>query len=235
MMEEESSGLESPAETTTTTVQILVDTSWIELPYYFVRDLWRWSKATMGCYLTFFLFEPIMDPTSLIDLSIGLILLERVGANLQPHEEVRILTEKMILEHVQHRQTVEMMEVEEQAVLYTLGLLLGSPIMTLFASTVLIFSFVVANSNYNSSLLAPLWFRIFTRQRSTTIMYILLALFCLESILILAILLLACHALVFPQYLEEHIAVLFTLTGVWILSLMASSVVRYNLYQSIGN
>jgi hypothetical protein len=225
MMEEESSGLESPAETTT--VQIRLDTSWIERPYYYVRDLWRWSKATMGCCLTVLLFEPIMDPTSLIDLSIGLMLLERI----QPYEEVRILSEKIILQQGQHRQTVE---VEEQVVLYILGLLLGSPIMTLFASTVLIFSFVLANSNYHSSLLAPLWFRAFTRQRSTSVMYMLLALFCLESILILAILLLACHALAFPQYLEEHIAVLFTLTGAWILSLMASSVVRYNLYQIIG-
>jgi hypothetical protein len=34
--------------------------------------------AAMGYYLTFLLFEPIMDPTNLIDLSIGLILLERV-------------------------------------------------------------------------------------------------------------------------------------------------------------
>ena len=105
----------------------------------------------------------------------------------------------------------------------------------LFIALTAMFAVVVSNSNSNSTIFAPIWFRMMTRQTTASIMYLLLILFCFESILVLGILILACHTLLFPQYVEENLSLLFVLSGLWTTSLMASSIVRYNLYQSIGD
>jgi hypothetical protein len=174
------------------------------------------------------IFEPIMDPMILIDLSIALLILERVGANLQPYEP-RFLNESNMAVPPQQ---VANDKVDPS----TIVTLLGSPLMALFGTLALVFS-CMANSSYNShSTLLADGLRMASQQRSAVLLYILLVLFCFESVLVLSILLVACHALTFPQYeAEEHITVLFLLTVAWVISLMSSNFLRYNLYQSIGD
>jgi hypothetical protein len=200
-------------------------------------------KEAVSCLCLLFV-EPIMDTSSLLDLSIGLLLLERVGSSLQPYETTLLTTtEKMIYSESTNLQgntltseQLELLQRHDQAFHSFAGpafAFLGSP-FCLFLSLAAMF-IVVANSSSNSAIFAPLWFRILTHQSTTFVMYILIVLFVLESVLVVCILVLACHALLFPQYLEENMSILFVLSGLWTASLMASSLVRYNLHQSIGD
>jgi hypothetical protein len=93
------------------------------------------------------IFEPIMDPMILIDLSIALLILYRVGANLQPYEP-RFLNESSMA--VPPQQVVN-----DKVDPSTIVTVLGSPLMALFGTLALVFS-CMANSSYNihSTLLA---------------------------------------------------------------------------------
>jgi Na+/alanine symporter len=201
----------------------------------FVGDLWRWTKDAMGCMTLF--FEPIMDPTSLIDLSIALLVLERVGANyLQPYERRLFLNESSSLA-VPPQQVANDDKVDPSTIA---AAMLGSPTLMVLLFGTLAFSWMAANSSYNNHstmMLLDEGLRMASQQRSAVLLYIMLVLFCFESILVLSLLVTACHALSFPQYgaAEEHITVLFLLTVAWVISLTASNFLRYNLYQSIGD
>ena len=193
-------------------------------------DVWQCTKDAMAFFL-----EPLMDTSSLIDLSIALLLLECVGAYLQPYESTMCHEELLLL---QRAGQLQQSTTTEDAT--TLATLLGSPAIALCGTFTLLLSLMITSSLEGpSSFLAPIWNRIsFLEEYSSTfLMYLLLIMFCVESILILSIMTVACHALLIPQQggAEEHLAMLMFLTTVWVVNLIISSFLRFSLYQSIGD
>jgi hypothetical protein len=211
-----------------TSIRIPINSLWLDRPRDFVGDAWQLTKDAVGCITL--LFEPIMDRTSLVDLSIGLLILEHIGSRLQPFE-VQSLNDKMTAQQpLQHVADMG----ERHDALWTSDIF-GSPAIAIFGTLALLFS-CLANSSYDSRLLAPVWLRmVMPHQSSAVLLYVLLILFCLESVILLSIILLAFHALTFPQYIEEDLAILFIMTGVWICSLFGSTLMRHFLYYSMGD
>lgn len=121
------------------------------------------------------------------------------------------------------------------------GILFGSPFVAVLGGFALALSFI-ANAPYETRMFAPRWLRaLFPRQNlvggysSTILMYLLLFLFCLEGMLMMSILMFGCHAITFPEWIEEDVKILTSLMGVWFTSLLTSSFVRCYLYYSIGD
>lgn len=196
--------------------------------YGFILDIWQLTKNLTTC-----LFEPMMDPTSLIDLSIALLVLERVGANLQPYEPRFVNKESGVIGPLPLQQVQGKIDDSFLSIVN----FLGSPCMAVFGTLALVFS-CMANSSYNvhSTLLAE-GLRMASHTSSVFLLYMLLILFCFETMLVLFIMLVAFHALTVSQNggAEEHITVLFLLTVAWIFSLTASNFLRYSLYQRMGD
>lgn len=182
----------------------------IELPIDFSWGIGVW-KFTWNALSALFL-QPVLDFSGLLDLSIVLLLLERVGTSLQPFEHKllpAIVTENGLFEI-------------ENDVAQTM--VLGSPAIGLFGSLALLFSCFV-NSSYSST---TSWLQ---RGSGTLLLYIILILFCLESILVLSILLIACQAL----YAEESGVLLLVLFLCWLASLVGSNYARQYLFQQMGD
>lgn len=244
----------------------LFSPGWIDFPISFIEAMIQIGGDILSCIGLF--FEPFMDPASLIDLSIGLLLLERVGISLEPPPEAKLLTEKMIMQEIvdavatatsatssaqtagetaataaaatlaqQYSQTIGATTTTGAAAAASLNwylTIVGSPLIALCASLLLVYS-CLSNYTYHTSGLVPFWLRVVAHHRSVIIIYVLVILFCIESILIVSILLLACHAITFPQHFEENMTILLILSGFLMASLTTSNVVRYSLYHSIGD
>ena len=208
------------------TIRIPLNSSiWLDRP----RSAWEWTYEFL-CFLV----EPILDPASLIELSIGLLLLERIGARLQRYEAE--LFDSTVQAAASSRQQQAALE-ETTAIPGSFSGILGSPLIAIFGTFALVFS-CMANSSYNvhSTLMAPSIQRVASQQSSAVLLYLLLIFFCFESMLAISMMLVACHALTFPEFAtEEHINMLFLLAVAWITSLAVSSFTRHSLYQSMGD
>lgn len=176
--------------------------------------------------------QPIMDSKSLMDLSIGMLLMQRVGANIQRYQP------KVMIERVHARDSGSW---ESGDSLLSSAIVYGSSFLAVLGGMTLLLS-CVASSPQNVRRLAPIWIQIFLpRHRhgggssSATMMYFLLILFGVESLLMVSILMFGCHAVTFPEWMEQDLQVLTFLVCAWLTSLLASSFVRYHLYYSIGD
>lgn len=205
------------------TLRIRVDSSfWLDR----TQSLRQWIKDSIG-YLSIFL-EPIIDPMSLIDLSIALLVTERVVASLQSYE-TKFLTDNLILKNYQQSGGTD------EGASWNIGVVFESPVVGLLGILALS-SCILKSSHRLDSTLTPLWERMPPSQSSAILLYLLLALFCFECGLVISIFLLACHALTFPEYATgEYITTLLFLSVAWLISLIGSHFLRYNLYQSLGD
>lgn len=181
--------------------------------------------------------EPIMDRRSLINLSIGVLLLEHVSVHIQRYDP-KTTTERIILPSPTDRDTGSL---DEHDSLLSGGLVFGSPFMAVLGGFALVLS-CLANAPHDASFFAPAWFRVILPPHhhgsgisSALLLYVLLLMFCLESILMISILMFGCHAITFPEWLEHDVKILISLMGTWLTSLLASSFLRYYLYYSIGD
>lgn len=208
------------------TIRIPVNSLMLDAPLSWLEYLWNSAKEVLSSMVLLWI-EPILDSKSLLDLSIGLLLLERVGANIQRYEP------KIILNQAAH--SPPNMEASIPG-----GILFGTPFIAILGSFALVIS-CLSNAPHDTRLFAPTWLRmLLPRHRpagssSTVLVYMLLFLFCLESMLMISILMFGCHAITFPEWLEGDIKILTSLMGAWLVSILASSFVRYFLYYSIGD
>jgi hypothetical protein len=181
----------------TVTIQLPLDFSWGNKVWNFLWDA-----------VSAFFLEPVLDSSGLVDLSIALLLLERIGTFLQPSEQKllpAIVTDSSLF--------VTINELAHSVVL-------GSPAIGLLGSLALLFS-CFANSSFSST---PSWLR---QGSGNLILYIILILFCLESSLILSILLIACQTLHF----DESGGLLLVLFLCCLTSLVGSNYARRYLFQ----
>jgi hypothetical protein len=68
--------------------------------------------------------------------------------------------------------------------------------------------------------------------QATVLLYTMLGLFCLESLLVMTIAVLACHAILFPE-MATSVNQLGLLLGVWLGSLIGSHFLRKHFYRSM--
>ena len=188
----------------------------------FLRLGWEFIKETATCLS--FLMVPIMDEMSLVSFSISLLLLEKLCGSC--------LSMEPTLVQIQMQQATRR-EIVHRSVVADSSQFLIPPLFGLLGTLALVMA-CVANSSSNALLLTPHWFRLLTSQHTVYVIYTLLGLFCLESILVLSILLLAGHALIFPDA-ATSIQNLFLLFGVWLGSLTGSHFLRRHLYRSLGS
>lgn len=214
-----------------TTFQIPVDSFLLDAPMAFLKNVWNAVMEVLTNMVLLWI-EPIMDSKSLIDLSIGMLLMQRVGSNIQRYDP------KAMLERVHTRDSASW---ESGDSLLSSGVLFGSPFAAVLLGIVLVLS-CQANSREDVRRLAPIWIRLFLpRYRhgggssSAALMYLLLFLFGIESLLMVSILIFGCHAITFLEWLEEDLQILTYLVCAWLTTLLASSFVRYHLYYSIGD
>ena len=186
--------------------------------------------------------EPIMDSNSLIELSIVLLLIERVIGSI-PRLDPKILA----MERSTHASTPPLGGGSTDGSWFHVGgALLGSPFITVLGGFAMLLSCLANNAPYETRLFGPNWWRSLFLPRHESLMvgsaaaspgllYFLLLLFCLEGMLLLSITMLGCHALTFPEWIEEDVKIVTSLMGVWLISLLASSSVRCCLYYSMGD
>jgi hypothetical protein len=180
-----------------------------------LRSGWETTKDVIFSLSS--LLCPIMDEWSLTTFCISLLFVERVlGSCLE--------LVPMLLE-------IHAMELKETPDRHLI--MDSTPLISLIA-IVGALALCVANSSSNSLLLTPHWLRLLTSQHTVVILYTLLGLFCLESLLVASIFLLASHALMFPEA-AASVNNLFLLVGVWLGSLIGSHFLRRHLYRSLGS
>jgi hypothetical protein len=185
----------------TVTIQLPLDFSCGNIIWKFL-----WNAVSV------FFLEPVLDSSGLVDLSIALLLLERIGTSLQPLEQKvlpAIVTDSGLFETIN--------ELAHTVVL-------GSPAIGLLGSLALLFSCFV-NSSFSST---PSWLH---QGSGTLILYIILIIFCLESSLILSILLIACKTLHF----DESGGLLLVLFLCCLTSLVGSNYARRYVVQQMGD
>lgn len=181
-----------------------------------LRSGWETTKDFL-CSLPSLLC-PIMDDWSLTTFCISLLFVERVL------ESCLELVPMLLQSH--------MMELNETPDRHLMAD--STPLISPLIAMVGALAVCVANSSSNSLLLTPHWLRLLTSQHTVVILYTLLGLFCLESLLVASILLLASHALMFPEA-AATVNNLFLLVGVWLGSLIGSHFLRRHLYRSLGS
>jgi hypothetical protein len=207
-------------------------------------NLWSSTKEVLSGMAMLWI-QPIMDPKSLIDLSIGLLLMERVSANIQRYDP------KMAMERA-NASPSSFGGFADGAPgtgtgmdsLFPGGILLGSPFIAVLGGVALALS-CLSNAPYDTRIFASTWLRaLLPRQNnlldgggasSAGLLYLLLLLFCFESMLMVSILMFGYHAITFPEWIEEDVKILTSLMGVWLSSLLMSSFVRYYFFYSIGD
>jgi hypothetical protein len=195
------STMEQQTGRNTVTIQLPLDFSWGNIIWNF---LWNAVSA--------FFVEPVLDSSGLVDLSIALLLLERMGTSLQPLDQKilpAIVTDSGLFETINE-------------LAHTM--VLGSPAIGLIGSLALLFSCFV-NSSFSST---PPWLH---QGSGTLILYIIFILFCLESSLILSILFIACQTLHF----DESGGLLLVLFSCCLTSLVGSNYARRYLFQQMGD
>lgn len=187
-----------------------------------------WFDRTVGLLkdvvrIFSFLFEPILDHKGLLDLSIGILVVERIGSSLLPLEE------KFLPAIITSTSGNDLfLEVIREHEYLTNSMIFGSaPVVGLFGSIALIFSFM-ANSSINTSTLFPSWLN---THSGAIALYLIFILFCLEAFLIMAILAIACQNI----YSDERSGLLIILLLFWAISLIGSNYARYHLYQQMGD
>jgi hypothetical protein len=188
---------------------------------HFVEESLRsgWETAKEVLYNLSFLVCPIMDEWSLTTFCISLLFVERVLGSCLELEPILLQIHAMELKETPDRHLV----VDSTPLI--------SPLIAVVVALALLLS-CAANSSSNSLLLTPHWLRLLSSQHTMVIIYTLLGLFCLESLLVASILLLASHALVFPEA-ATAVNNLFLLVGVWLGSLIGSHFLRRYLYRSL--
>lgn len=215
-----------------TTFQIPVNSLFLDVPITCLQRVWNNVKEVLTSMVLVWI-QPIMDSKSLMDLSIGMLLMQRVGANIQRYGT------KTMIERVHARDSGSWDHGDSKV---SSGVLYGSPFVAVLGGLALVLS-CVANSPPEVRRLAPFWIRIFLPRHhyhgggssSASLMYLLLVLFGIESSLMVCILMFGCHAVLFPDWLDEDLQILTFLICAWLASLLASSIVRYHLYYSIGD
>lgn len=184
---------------------------------HFVEEALRsgWETTEDVLYSLPSVLCPIMDEWSLTTFCISLLFVERIlGSCLE-------LVPVLLQIH-----TMELKETPDHHLIVD-----STPLISPLIAMVGALTLCVANSSSNSLLLTPL---LMTSQHNVVILYTLLGLFCLESLLVASILLLASHALMFPE-VATTVNNLFLLVGVWLGSLIGSHFLRRHLYQSLGS
>jgi hypothetical protein len=187
---------------------------------HFVEEAFRsgWEITKDALYSLSPLLYPIMDEWSLTTFCISLLFVEQLlGSFLE-------LAPLLLQIH-----SVELKETPDRHVIVDSTPLI-SPLIALVGALAL----CIANSSSNSLLWTPHWLRLLTSQHTVVILYTLLALFCLESLLVASIFILASHALMFPEA-ASAVNNLFLLVGVWLGSLIGSHFLRMRLYRSLGS
>jgi hypothetical protein len=221
----------------------------------FFHHGWEWTKATLSI-ISSIIVEPALDPQSLRNLSILLMLFESLSSFCLARIELeaRIALTQMDLTIDDRAFATPIMVLlqdlqEEHNDTYATSI---SPLVGVFGTISLVLS-CLANSCSNNSLLNPERFTVertqqqqqqqqqqFGQNSSFFTVYALLGLFCVESALFLSILFLAGQALFFP-----HAFFLFLngaasssnifLTGfLWMASLVGSHLLRRQLYHNLG-
>ena len=219
-------------------IRIPVSALVLDAPLNWINCVWTSMKEVLSSMVLLWI-EPIVDSKSLIDLSIGMLLLERVSAKIKRYEP------KTMMEHSAVRNSSgsggNSGSSPGAQASFPGGILFGAPFIAVLGSFALVLS-CLSHAQNDTRLFAPTWVRMLLprHQRrgstsSTMFTYLLMLLFCLESLLMISILMFGCHAITFPEWIEEDVKILTSLMGAWLTSLLASSFVRYYLYYSIGD
>jgi hypothetical protein len=194
---------------TTFITKIMTDESRvIRIPIHLPCFLDRMCSFCQRSIQTIFL-EPVLNTSGLLNLSILLLLLQRMVSSLSFEQRLNftdtVISDGSILRDPTNGS-------------YSTSSIFESPFaLGFFGSLALVVSCVAYQSG--SAISGPL---------ITTIIVIL---FTFESALILAILMVACQSL----YSEDSTSLLIALLLIWTMSLVGSNVSRYFLYSQMGD
>ncbi len=226
------------------TFQILINSLLLDAPINSIEYVWSSTKDVLRS-MALLWSEPILDSKSLLDLSIGILLLDHISANIQRYKP-KMTTEDAYAYTNTNMNASPAMGSDTKSLdgmdsLLSGDILFGSRFIAVLGGFALALS-CLAHVPQEPRFFAPRWF-LFSLPRhrhrggpsSAHLMYFLLLLFCLESMLIVSILMFGIHAITFPEQLEEDVKILTSLMVAWFTSLLASSFVRYYLYYSIGD
>ena len=209
-------------------IQIPINSLWLEVPMDAIASFLEVTGDLLN-EMALLWIEPIFDDKGLLNLSIGLLVMERVGSSLQRYESKwmdEVSTNTQISGETMSSESLFWLDT------WSWNDLLSPPGVALFGTLAVVFT-CVANASHDIQMMIPICLRMY--DGSVMFIYILLLLFCLESIMMLAILVFACHALTFWQWMEEDLTILAVLIPTWLLSIMTSSLMRFFLYFSIGD
>lgn len=191
--------------------------------------------------------EPVVNAKTLIDATFGLFLIEHIGSkllftSLGSTDGICNATNAFELKTLQQNSgDVCNIFDEDLTDPISTGGLFGEFLPTLVARSpkILLFSLFVIMFSILASVVQTLqghFPSIFgSRQRTVRLLYLMIFFFCLENVLLLACLLLACHTIATKNRSEEQMYEMLKWFVWWIGAMISSSAIRIATYRSFDS